>query len=351
MAPEVRIGDSVIGPGYPPFVIAEMSANHNQSRDRAMAIVEAVAAAGAHALKLQTYTADTMTIETGSPEFSIDDPDSLWNGETLYRLYDKAHTPWEWHRPIFERCRELGLIAFSSPFDATAVDFLEELAVPCFKIASFENVDLPLIRKVASTGKPVILSTGMATAQEIAEAVETVKAEGNDQLILLRCTSAYPSPVEAANLATIAHMEQRFGLPVGLSDHTPGIGVAVAAVALGAVVVEKHVTLARADGGVDSAFSLEPTELQSLVVETERAWRARGSIHYGPTEAERASVRFRRSLYIVEDVRAGEVISEKHIRAIRPGNGLPPKFIDDFIGKRAARDTPRGTAVSWDLLD
>ncbi len=350
MDPEVRIGDHVIGPDVPPFIVAEMSANHNQSLDRALQIVDAVAATGAHALKLQTYTADTMTIEASSPEFSIDDPASLWNGETLHQLYDKAHTPWEWHRPILVRCRERGLIAFSSPFDASAVEFLEQLAVPCYKIASFENVDLPLIRKVASTGKPLIISTGMASVSEIAEAVETARAAGNHQLILLKCTSSYPSPVEGANLATIPHMAELFGCPVGLSDHTPGIGVAVAAVALGATIVEKHVTLSRADGGVDAAFSLEPEELRSLVVETGRAWRARGSVRYGPTETELPSLRFRRSLYVVEDIRAGEVITEKHIRAIRPGLGLPPKFVDDFIGKRAARDACRGTAVKWDLL-
>jgi N-acetylneuraminate synthase len=350
MDPEVRIGDHVIGPDAPPFIVAEMSANHNQSLDRALEIVDAVAAAGAHALKLQTYTADTMTIEAPAPEFSIEDPTSLWNGETLHELYDKAHTPWEWHRPILARCRERGLIAFSTPFDASAVEFLEQLAVPCYKIASFENVDIPLIRTVAATGKPVIISTGMASVLEIAEAVETVRAAGNHKLILLKCTSSYPAPVEDANLATIPHMAQLFRCPVGLSDHTLGVGVAVAAVALGATIVEKHVALSRADGGVDAAFSLEPEELRSLVVETGRAWRARGSVRYGPTETELPSLRFRRSLYVVEDIHAGEIITENHIRAIRPGLGLAPKFIDDFIGKRAAREARRGTAVKWDLL-
>jgi N-acetylneuraminate synthase len=292
-----------------------------------------------------------MTIDSPEPEFSIDDPDSPWHGRSLHGLYDEAHTPWEWHRPIMERCRERGLIPFSSPFDGTAVDFLEELEVPCYKIASFEAVDLPLIRRVAATGKPLIISTGLASPAEIGEAVEAAREAGCRAPVLLQCTSSYPAPVEGANLATISDMARRFDCPVGLSDHTPGIGVAVGAVALGAVMIEKHVTLSRADGGVDAAFSLEPDELRRLVDEVERAWRAVGTVRYGPTEAELPSLRFRRSLYVVEDIGKGELITARHIGAIRPGSGLPPTFIDEFLGKPAARPAGRGTAVRWDLID
>ena len=346
----IKIGDRQIGPDHPPFVIAEMSGNHNQSLDRALAIVEAAAAAGAHALKLQTYTADTMTLDISRGEFSITDSASLWNGRTLYDLYDDAHTPWDWHEAIFSRCRELGMIGFSSPFDDTAVDFLESLRVPCYKIASFENTDLPLIRKVASTGKPMIISTGMATHEELVESVEAARAAGCADLVLLKCTSTYPALPDDTNLRTIPDMQRQFRCQIGLSDHTAGIGAAVASVALGATVIEKHFTLRRADAGVDSAFSLEPEELRSLVSETDRAWRALGSVRYGPTSNEKQSLQYRRSLYVVRDVRAGDPVTESAVRAIRPGLGLPTKHYDSVLGKRFKRDVPKGTPLAWDLI-
>jgi N-acetylneuraminate synthase len=339
-----------IGPDAPPFVIAEMSGNHNQSLDRALAIVDAAAATGAHALKIQTYTADSMTLDIAEGEFAIHDPKSLWNGRTLYDLYKEAATPYEWHKPIFDRCREKGIICFSSPFDAAAVDFLETLGAPAYKIASFENVDLPLIAKAASTGKPLIISTGMATAAEIDEAVRAARNAGGRDIVLLKCTSTYPATPANTNITTIPHMRELFGTQVGLSDHTMGTGVAVAAVALGAVVIEKHFTLARADGGVDSTFSLEPAEMASLVVETQRAWESLGHVSYGPTPAEQKSLQFRRSLYVVEDIKAGTKLSAKNVRAIRPGSGLAPKYFDQVIGRAVARDVKRGTPVSWDLF-
>ncbi len=339
-----------IGSNHPPFIIAEMSGNHNQSLDRALAIVEAAAKAGAHAVKLQTYTADTMTLDIAEREFFINDPDSLWKGKSLYDLYKEAYTPWEWHKPIFDRCRELGLIYLSTPFDETAVDFLEELNVPCYKIASFENTDLPLIRKVAATGKPMIISTGMATIAELDETVRTLREAGCRDLILLKCTSSYPTTPENTNILTIPHMAKLFDCQVGLSDHTMGIGAAVASVALGATVIEKHFTLSRADGGVDSAFSMEPDEVRALVAETKRAWQALGKIHYGPTENEKKSLIFRRSLYIVQDMKKGDKFTKENIRAIRPGLGLPPKYYDILLGKRVNRDAKRGTAVSWELV-
>lgn len=334
----------------PPLIIAEVSGNHNGSLDRAIEIVDAAAAAGAHAIKLQTYTADTMTIDLAEREFFIADENSLWKGESLYALYQKAFTPWEWHKPIFDRCRELGMIGFSSPFDATAVDFLEDLGVPCHKIASFENIDLPLITKVARTGKPIIMSTGMATLAEIDEAVRTARANGCEHLILLKCTSSYPADPSASNLNTIPHLREMFGCPIGLSDHTMGIGAGVASVALGSVAIEKHITLRRDDGGVDSAFSMEPAELAALVRETKTASQALGRVSYGPGEAEIGSLVFRRSLYIIEDMKAGDTLTETNLRAIRPGLGLPPKYIGELMGKRVTRDVARGTAASWDLL-
>jgi len=312
--------------------------------------VEMAAKAGAQALKLQTYTADTMTIDLSEREFFISDPNSLWNGTSLYKLYEQAHTPWDWHKPIFDRCKQLGMIGFSSAFDATAVDFLEDLNVPCYKVASFENIDLPLVRKVAATGKPMIISTGLASVAELAETVQAAREAGAQDLILLKCTSAYPASPENSNLNTIPHMRELFGCHVGLSDHTMGIGAAVASAALGAVAIEKHVTLRRADGGVDSAFSLEPEELASLVTETKRAVEAMGGIAYGPTEAERKSLVYRRSLYIVRDLKAGDVLTAENVRAIRPGLGLPPGNLDRVLGRRINRDAPRGTPVSWDLL-
>ena len=351
MSNGVTIGGKSIGLNTRPFVVAEMSGNHNQSLDRALAIVDAAADAGAHALKIQTYTADTMTIAAEHGEFSISDPGSLWKGRSLHDLYAEAHTPWEWHAPIFERCRERGLIGFSAPFDASAVDFLEALDVPCYKIASFENTDIPLIRKVAATGKPLIISTGMATVSELDESVREARTAGCRELILLKCTSTYPASPECTNLRTIGSLRELFQCEVGLSDHTAGLGAAVAAVALGASVIEKHFTLSRADGGVDSAFSLEPREIASLVEETARAWLALGQVAYGPTEAERQSLVFRRSLYVVKDLEPGETLTTENLRAIRPGLGLAPKHFDVLLGKRVARKVARGTPMSWDLLD
>jgi pseudaminic acid synthase len=346
----IVIGGRAVGKTAPPFVIAEMSGNHNSSLPRALDIVEAAAASGAHALKLQTYTADTMTLDLQQGEFFISDPNSLWNGVSLYNLYREAHTPWEWHKPIFDRCRELGLIYLSTPFDHTSVDFLESLDVPCYKIASFENTDLPLIRKVAATGKPMIISTGMATVAELDETVRAAREAGCNDIILLKCTSTYPATAENTNISTIPHLRELFGCQVGLSDHTMGVGVSVAAVALGASVIEKHFTLNRADGGVDSTFSLEPEELRNLVVESERAWQALGSVCYGPTEKEKQSLLFRRSLYVVQDMKAGEVFTPETLRAIRPGLGLPPKFLETFLGRAACVDLKKGTPLSWELI-
>lgn len=346
----IRIASRQIGSGSPPFVIAEMSGNHNQSLDHALRIVEAAAAAGAHALKLQTYTAATMTLDLGEREFFIADPTSPWKGTSLYELYEKAHTPWEWHEPIFRRARELGMIAFSTPFDSTAVDFLDDLEVPCFKIASFENTDLPLIRRAAATGKPLIISTGMATVTELQESVRAARQAGCRDLILLKCTSTYPAAPENTNILTIPHLRDMFGCEVGLSDHTMGIGAAIAAVALGASVIEKHFTLRRADGAVDSAFSMEPAEMAQLVIEAERAWQALGEVRYGPTQAEQGSLQFRRSLYIVADLKAGDELTRENVRAIRPGLGLPPKYLEEVMGKRVNRDVKRGTALTWTLL-
>lgn len=345
------IGGRLVGHDQPPFVIAEMSGNHNQSLDRAMQIVEAAAKAGAHALKLQTYTADTMTLEIHEGDFFIKNPESLWKGKSLHDLYRQAYTPWEWHAPIFERCKKLGMLAFSTPFDATSVDFLESLDVPAYKIASFENIDIPLIRKVASTGKPIIISTGMASVSEIADAVQTAKEYGCNDLVLLKCTSTYPASPESTNIRTIPHLRDLFGTQVGLSDHTMGIGVAVASVALGATVIEKHFTLHRADGGVDSAFSLEPDELMSLVTETHRAWQSLGHISYGPTEKERESLVFRRSLYVAKAMNAGEKFSADNVRAIRPGRGLPPKYLDVILGSKASQEIAAGTPLDWRLVD
>ncbi|HSE74268.1 MAG TPA: pseudaminic acid synthase [Dongiaceae bacterium] len=350
MPRDLKIGSHVLGAGHVPFIIAEMSGNHNGSLERALEIVEMAAKAGAHALKLQTYTADTMTIDLSEREFFISDPNSLWNGTSLYKLYEQAHTPWAWHKPIFERCRQLGMIGFSSAFDATAVDFLESLDVPCYKIASFESIDLPLVRKVAATGKPMIISTGLASIAELGETVEAARSAGAQDLVLLKCTSAYPASPEHSNLNTIPHMRELFGCHVGLSDHTMGIGAAVASTALGAVAIEKHVTLRRADGGVDSAFSLEPEELAALVAETRHAAEAMGGIAYGPTEAERKSLVYRRSLYIVADLKAGDVLTKENVRAIRPGLGLAPGNLDRVLGRRISRDAARGTPLSWDLL-
>ncbi|MEJ6481792.1 pseudaminic acid synthase [Nostoc punctiforme UO1] len=347
---EINIAGTKIGQNHHPFIVAEMSGNHNQSLKRALEIVEVAAKAGVDALKIQTYTADTMTLDINEGEFYINNLDSLWYGNSLYQLYQQAYTPWEWHKPIFDRCKKLGIIGFSTPFDATAVDFLESLEVPCYKIASFENTDFPLIRKVASTGKPMIISTGMATISELDETVWTARDAGCQDLILLKCTSSYPATPENTNLLTIPHLRDLFDVQVGLSDHTMGIGVAVASVALGATLIEKHFTLCRADGGVDSAFSMEPAEMQQLVIECQRAWQALGNIKYGTTEPEKESLVFRRSLYVSKDMKAGDIFTPENLRAVRPGLGLPPKYYDIFIGKQIKQDTKRGTPISWDLF-
>ena len=346
----IKIAERHIGSGHSPFVIAEMSGNHNQSLDRALQIVEAAAKAGAHALKLQTFTPDTMTLDLQEGEFFITDPNSLWKGQSVYSLYEKAHTPWDWHKIIFDRSRELGMLAFSSPFDESAVDFLESLNVPCYKIASFENTDIPLVRKAAATGKPLIISTGMATIAELDDTVKAAREAGCKELVLLKCTSTYPASPENSNLLTIPHLRDLFGCEIGLSDHTMGLGVAVAAVALGATVVEKHFTLDRADGGVDSAFSLEPSEFSALVNETGRAWQGLGKVSYGPTQAEMNAVTRRRSIYIVKDLPAGAMLSKENLRCIRPGHGLAPKFYESFLGKRLKREVTRGTPMDWSLV-
>jgi len=346
----IKFGSREIGQHVRPYLIAEMSGNHNRSLDRALEIVDAAAGAGADAIKLQTYTAATMTLDVEAKGFSIDDQSSLWSGRRLYDLYEEAHTPWEWHRPIMDRAASHGMHCFSSPFDASAVDFLASLDVPAFKIASFENTDLPLIRKVAATGKPMIISTGMATAAEIDEAVRTAKDAGCQQVVLLKCTSTYPATPENTNIRTIANMRDTFGCEVGLSDHTMGTGVAVASVAFGACVIEKHFTLRRADGGVDSTFSLEPHEFAQLRVESERAWQALGQVTYGGTEAEHKSRAFRRSIYIAQDVRAGDVLTRDNLRCVRPGFGLPPKFYETLLGRRVNADAAAGTPMSWQLL-
>lgn len=347
----MQISNRPIGPGHRPYLIAEMSGNHNQSLDTALAIVDAAAAAGADAVKLQTYTADTMTLNVRMPGFVIEDPKSLWAGRQLYELYEEAHTPWDWHAPIMARAAGHGLHCFSSPFDETAVDFLETLGVPAYKIASFEVTDLRLIRKVASTGKPMIISTGMATVAEIDEAVRTARQAGCRDLVVLKCTSTYPATPANTNILTIPHMRQLLGCEVGLSDHTMGCGVAVAATALGATVIEKHFTLARADGGVDSTFSMEPAEFASLRAETERAWQALGAVSYGPTDAEKPSLAFRRSLYIARDVLAGDVLTPVNLRCVRPGFGMEPRFMDRVLGMRVRRAVPAGTPLTWDLLE
>lgn len=346
----MKIAGRAIGRVHAPFIIAEMSGNHNQSLERALEIVEAAAKTGAHGLKLQTYTPDTMTLDLDEREFHISDSKSLWAGTSLYKLYGEAYTPWEWHKPIFDRARELDIIPFSTPFDDTAVDFLESLDVPCYKIASFENTDLPLIRRVAATGKPMIISTGMASIAELDDTVRAAREAGCKDLILLKCTSTYPATPENTNILTIPHLRELFDCEVGLSDHTMGVGVSVASVALGATVIEKHFTLNRADGGVDSTFSMEPAEMEQLVVEAERAFQALGKVSYGATEAEKKSIQFRRSLYIVKDLKVGDVLNKDNVRAIRPGFGLPTKYLEQVLGKTIKKDVRRGSALKWEFL-
>ncbi|AQG80741.1 pseudaminic acid synthase [Spirosoma montaniterrae] len=346
----IQVAHYTISPQHRPFVIAEMSGNHNQSLERALEIVDAVADAGAHALKLQTYTPDTITFNGASDEFYIRDSNSLWADKNLYKLYQDAYTPWEWHKPIFDHAQQRGMIAFSSPFDTTAVDFLESLNVPLYKIASFENTDHILLKRVAQTGKPVIMSTGVASVADLEESVRVLRENGCRDLVLLKCTSTYPATPESTNLRTIPHLRDLFSVPVGLSDHTMGIGAAVAAVALGAVVLEKHVTLRRADGGVDSAFSLEPDELKNLVIETERAWLAMGQVSYTLTPKEQKSRQFKRSLYVVHDIKAGEPFTPDNVRSIRPANGLHTRYYEQVLGQLATQDVKAGTALNWNLL-
>jgi N-acetylneuraminate synthase len=348
MSRTIDIAGRIIDPQHPPFVIAEMSGNHNQSLGRAIELVKAAAAAGAHALKLQTYTADTMTIDCEAPGFTVTDQDSVWHGRSLYDLYQEAHTPWDWHKPIIEQCHESGLIPISTPFDETAVEFLERFDLPAYKVASFENTDIPLLQRIAATGKPIIVSTGMLSRPELSETVEELRAAGCSQIILLKCTSSYPASPSDANLVTIPDMRRFFNTEIGISDHTPGIGVAVAAVALGATVIEKHFTLNRADGGVDSQFSIEPEEMRSLVIESQYAWAGLGQVQYGIGPDEANSRVFRRSLYFVQDIRAGDIIEHRHIRRIRPGYGLAPKHENHVIGQIAKMDIERGTPVTWE---
>jgi pseudaminic acid synthase len=347
---DIQIYNHKIGAAHKPYIIAEMSGNHNQSLDRALEIVKAAADTGAHALKLQTYTADSITINHRGGLFDITDPNSLWKNRNLYELYQEAHTPYEWHKPIMDYAKELGITCFSTPFDEAAVDFLEALDVPAYKIASFENNHIPFIKKVAKTGKPVIISTGMAQISDIDLAVRTLRENGCSDIVLLKCTSTYPSSPENTNVKTIPHLKDLFDCQVGLSDHTMGIGASIAAVALGASVIEKHFCLSRAEGGVDSAFSLEPAEMKSLVIETERAYLSLGGIQYGIQAAERKSLNFKRSIYVVKDIQAGEVLSSENIRVIRPGDGLPPKYYESVLGKKTAKDLKRGTPLSFDNI-
>lgn len=333
-----------------PMIIAELSGNHNQSLDRALQAVQAASECGVGAIKLQTFTADTITINAQTDDFLISDAGNLWQGKSLYKLYQEAHTPWEWHKAIFDHCKSLNLTCFSTPFDESAVDFLEELGCPFYKIASFENNHLPLLKKVAATGKPVIMSTGMANLNSLEEAVNTLRSNGCEDLILLKCTSTYPADPGDSNLKTIPHLRELFDCPVGLSDHTLGIGVALAAVALGAVVIEKHFTLSRADGGVDAAFSLEPAEMKQLVKESYRVRASQGEVRYGPTKNEEKSLKFRRSIYFTSDLQAGDVLTKDNVRIIRPGYGLEPRYYDLLLGKKITKSVKRGAPVSWDLV-
>ena len=349
MSQNFAIAGREIGPDQPPFIIAEISANHNGQLDRAMALLDAAAKAGADAVKLQTLKPDGITIDHIGPGFTI--TDGPWSGYTLFGLYSEAQTPWEWHRPLFERARQLGLIAFSSPFDKQAVDFLDDLGVPAFKIASFEMADTDLVAHAARKGKPMIVSTGLSSLGDIAQTVDTIHKTGNRQVALLHCISSYPAPTQDANLATIPHMAQAFDAVVGLSDHTHGTAVAVAAVALGACIIEKHFTLARADGGLDAEFSLEPDELTALVKDCRTAWVARGHVSYALEECEKGNLAFRRSLYVVQDLKAGDVITEQLVRSIRPGFGLEPRYLPQILGRTARRGIAKGTPFDWSMID
>ncbi len=350
MTESIRIGKHQIGPDHEPYIIAEMSGNHDGSLDKALDIVRMAAAQGAHAIKLQTYKPETITIQSDSPDFRLSEGHELWGGRTLWDLYEEAHTPWEWHEPIFALAKELGITAFSSPFDPTAIDLLESLDVPAYKIASSEIVDLPLIRLAASKGKPIIISTGMASVREIASAVEAARSTGNEQIVVLACTANYPADPSESNLRGIPVMGDAFGTLIGYSDHTMGIGAAITAVALGACVVEKHVTLSRAEGGVDSAFSSEPEELKMLVEQTKVGWQCLGQARIGARRQEKEGLRFRRSLYVVQDVKAGDKVTAANVRSIRPANGLAPDEFARVEGRTFTADTPKGTALSWDLI-
>jgi pseudaminic acid synthase len=344
----MKISGREIGPRQPPFVIAELSGNHNGSLERALKSIEAAKAAGADAVKIQSYTPDTITLDSDREEFMI--RGGLWDGQNLYNLYKWAHTPFEWHSALFAKAREADITIFSTPFDFTAVDLLEDLGAPAYKIASFEAIDLPLIRRVAATGKPMIISTGMADEQEIREAVETARGAGNEELALLHCISSYPAPIEQANLRTIPDMAERFDVLVGLSDHTMGTAAAVAAVALGACIIEKHFMLDHREEGPDSAFSVTAAQLAILCAEAKAAWSALGRVSYERAPAEESNLKFRRSLYFVEDIPAGGTITPENLRSIRPGYGLAPKHYEALLGRRVARDVKRGTASSWELL-
>jgi len=351
MSNTFTIDDISISRSNEPFIIAEMSGNHNQSLDKALQIVEKAAESGVHAIKLQTYTADTITLNVKKNEFFIDDKDSLWKGNSLYDLYKIAHTPWEWHEEIIKKAKELNIICFSTPFDETSVDFLEELNVPAYKIASPEIIHLPLIKKVAETGKPIFMSTGMASISEISEAVDTARSSGCQNIILFKCTSSYPASPKNSNIITLPHMRKLFNCEVGLSDHTLGIGAPIAAVAQGAVAIEKHLTLDRDEGGVDSAFSLEPKEFKSLVVESKRAWLSLGKINYGPTKSEEKTLNFRRSIYVAEDLLKGAMFNINNLRIVRPGLGIHPKYYNIILGRKINRDVKKGTPFKWDLID
>lgn len=347
-SPDIEIAGRKIGADHPPYVICELSGNHNGSLERCLTMVDAAAATGCDAIKIQTYTADTITMDVDRPEFRIHG--GLWDGRSLYELYEEAHTPFEWHAAIFERARKAGVTIFSSPFDETAVDLLAGLDAPAYKIASFEAVDLPLIRYAAARGKPLIISTGMANLAEIETARDAALTAGAPGVVMLHCVSSYPATFADANVRTVADMAARFGCPIGLSDHTPGTAASVAAVAMGACVIEKHFTLARADGGPDAAFSLEPLEFKALVDDTKAAWAALGQAHYDVLGSERGSLLFRRSLYVAADVKAGEPLSRANVRSIRPGNGLAPTHFEAVMGRTAARDLARGEPLAWDML-
>ncbi|MGD8117126.1 pseudaminic acid synthase [Vibrio sp. TRT 29B02] len=349
MKPYITIDGRKIGPDYTPYIIAELSANHNGDINRAFQIMEEAKKAGADAIKLQTYTHETITMDCDSEEFQIHG--GLWDGQTLYELYKRAHMPWEWHEPLFEKARDLGITIFSSPFDFNAVELLEELDAPAYKIASFEVIDLPLIKRVAQTGKPMIISTGMANEEEIAEAIKTARDNGCQELVVLHCVSGYPAPAEQYNLRTITDIAERFDVLSGLSDHTIDNATAVTSVALGACLIEKHVTMDRNGGGADDSFSLEPPELKALCQDTKTAWQALGYVNYERTEAEKGNVKFRRSLYVVKDVAEGEIFTSENVRSIRPGFGLAPKHYEAILGKKAKQSVMRGTPLTFDVIE